>query len=269
MYERDTYPGRMPDERGRHGRWRDFQRHRMIAPAPELRDLVSHHWCADWDLTGRPPFPQLLPPSLHLQLTMVTGEPAVLRGVAQRAGSRTLADRGRAVGVAFRPGMFRSLLPGSAAALTGRAVPASVVLGVDPAVDLDRDPGAIAADLDDLLRRLRPAPHPASATVAGLVETIAATPELTRVDTLAERSGMSVRGLQRLCAEHVGVGPKWIIRFHRLREVRQRLEDGTAPPWADLAAELGYSDQAHFSRDFTAMLGEPPATYALRYPPTR
>jgi AraC-like DNA-binding protein len=267
LYERDTYADGMPDERGRHGRWRDFQRHRQLAAAPDLRDLVSHHWCADWDLAGRAPFRQLLPPSLHLHLTMVTGEPAVLRGVAQRASTRVLAGRGRAFGVAFRPGVFRSLLPGSAAALTGRAVPATVVLGFDPVADLDRDPEAIAAGLDDLLRRHRTAPHPASATAAELVEIIAVTPDLTRVDTLAERCGMSVRALQRLCAEHVGVGPKWMIRFHRLREVRQRLEDGTAPTWADLAAELGYTDQAHFSRDFTAMLGEPPATYALRYPP--
>ena len=32
--------------------------------------------------------------------------------------------------------------------------------------------------------------------------------------------------------------------------------------WAALAADLGYADQAHLTRDFTATLGVPPSRYA-------
>jgi AraC-like DNA-binding protein len=32
--------------------------------------------------------------------------------------------------------------------------------------------------------------------------------------------------------------------------------------WAAVAVELGYSDQAHLVRDFTAAVGTPPARYA-------
>jgi AraC-like DNA-binding protein len=32
--------------------------------------------------------------------------------------------------------------------------------------------------------------------------------------------------------------------------------------WAELAGELGYSDQAHLVRDFTAAVGTSPAAYA-------
>jgi AraC-like DNA-binding protein len=32
--------------------------------------------------------------------------------------------------------------------------------------------------------------------------------------------------------------------------------------WADLAAELGFADQAHLTRAFTATIGMPPAAYA-------
>jgi AraC-like DNA-binding protein len=72
--------------------------------------------------------------------------------------------------------------------------------------------------------------------------------------------------LQRLFAEHVGVGPKWVIRHYRLNEVKRRMAAGTAVDWAGLAAELGYADQAHLTRDFAAMVGEPPTRYAQRYP---
>jgi transcriptional regulator GlxA family with amidase domain len=96
---------------------------------------------------------------------------------------------------------------------------------------------------------------------------IAADPTITRVHGLAAELGMSVRQLQRLFTEHVGVGPKWVIRRYRLYEVHRRLAAGARVDWATLAAELGYADQAHFTRDFTAMIGEPPTLYAQRYPP--
>jgi AraC-like DNA-binding protein len=31
--------------------------------------------------------------------------------------------------------------------------------------------------------------------------------------------------------------------------------------WADLAETLGFADQAHLTRAFTAVVGTPPATY--------
>ena len=55
-------------------------------------------------------------------------------------------------------------------------------------------------------------------------------------------------------------------RHYRLNEVKRQMASGTAVDWAGLAAELGYADQAHFTRDFVAMVGEPPTRYAARYP---
>ncbi len=82
---------------------------------------------------------------------------------------------------------------------------------------------------------------------------------------LARELGMNVRRLQRLFAEYVGIGPKWVIRRYRLREVTERLANGAEPNWAALAVELGYADQAHFARDFKDMFGESPTKYAERY----
>ena len=46
--------------------------------------------------------------------------------------------------------------------------------------------------------------------------------------------------------------------------LRPVVRDGRPVVWAEVAAELGYSDQAHLTRDFTALIGEPPARYARR-----
>ena len=43
-----------------------------------------------------------------------------------------------------------------------------------------------------------------------------------------------------------------------------RADTGGDVDWAALARDLGYADQAHLTRDFTATLGTPPARYAAR-----
>ena len=81
---------------------------------------------------------------------------------------------------------------------------------------------------------------------------------------LAEASGLPERRLQRMFADYVGVSPKWVMRRARLHEAALRVEaDGPAAvDWAALAADLGYADQAHLTRDFTATIGVPPTRYA-------
>ena len=91
---------------------------------------------------------------------------------------------------------------------------------------------------------------------------ITADPGLRRVGQLSAASGMSARSLQRLFADYVGVSPKWVMRRARLHEAAERADSGEFVDWAELAADLGYADQAHLSRDFTATIGVPPTSYA-------
>ncbi len=52
------------------------------------------------------------------------------------------------------------------------------------------------------------------------------------------------------------------MRRARLHEAAARADSGEIVDWARLAADLGYADQAHLTRDFTAAIGVPPARYA-------
>ena len=79
---------------------------------------------------------------------------------------------------------------------------------------------------------------------------------------VTERFGVSARPLQRLFRRYVGVGPKWVLQRFRLHDAQLLLESGDAPDLATLAADLGWSDQAHFSRDFQSTVGMPPGRYA-------
>ena len=257
------------DQREIGGAWSNFQRHWYGDPGPGLAPFVTQYWLAAWDLRGQPAFRQLIVPSLNVHLSFVNGAAPVVRGVARRRTFRVLDGVGRAFGVAFRPGCFRPLLKAPVSTLTGRSIPARVVFGPDlpeKAMAGAADETELAHVIEQFLLTHVPAPDSTATAVAGIVARVAAEPDITRADTLADRSGLSVRALQRLFAEHVGVGPKWVIRHYRLNEVKRRMAAGTAVDWAGLAAELGYADQAHLTRDFAAMVGEPPTRYAQRYP---
>jgi AraC-like DNA-binding protein len=95
--------------------------------------------------------------------------------------------------------------------------------------------------------------------IAAAIETDAS---LTRVDELATRFGLTPRRLERLVARYVGLTPKWMIQRRRLQEAAARLGASSTTDLSGLAAELGYADYPHFSRDFAATVGMTPRDFA-------
>jgi AraC-like DNA-binding protein len=242
-------------------------------PRPELAALVGRHWSVRWDV-GDTPYEQavLAHPTVHVVSELHdVGAPApahvpAVHGVVRGTFRRELRTTGRVHGIAFRPGTFRCLLGRDVAAITDLVLPSADVLGPAwvelsrQAIEVDDDVEAAALFDAELLRR-GAEPERAALEVADLVERTQADRSLTRSDQLARLAGVSERTLQRTFARHVGVGPKWVVRTYRLQEAAAALTDpGT--DLADLAAALGYGDQAHFSNDFRRATGQPPGRYA-------
>jgi AraC-like DNA-binding protein len=72
---------------------------------------------------------------------------------------------------------------------------------------------------------------------------------------------MTPRSLQRLFRRYVGIGPKWVLSRYRLQDAAAAIDAGEATDLATLAADLGWFDQAHFSRDFREVVGVTPSQY--------
>jgi AraC-like DNA-binding protein len=237
--------------------WTRYQRHAFPSPSPDLARYVSRYWVVSWHY--REPYRQKIVPYPHVHLTFHDGAPAAVHGVSSGFQIKVLEGDAGVVGVEFRAGCFRPFLGAPVSSIADRSIDAREVFGPD--VPADPDVPAV----EEFLRAHLPEPDPLADEAADIVGTIAASPGIMRVDKLAAEAGMSVRALQRLFAEYVGIGPKWVIRRYRLHEVTERLAAGASIDWAALAAELGYADQAHFVRDFRAMFGESPTRYAERY----
>ncbi|WP_051964425.1 AraC family transcriptional regulator [Deinococcus misasensis] len=83
-----------------------------------------------------------------------------------------------------------------------------------------------------------------------------------RVHELAEQQGVSVRHLERQFQEVVGLTPKWLSRIIRFEEAHNRLWTDPHISLTELAFELGYADQAHFSREFRSLTHTTPSQFA-------
>lgn len=234
-------------------------------PPLSLAPFVDFCWIVRWDLRGQPDHEQTILPLPNVNLGFEeTG--AGIYGVDRTLFTRRLSGTGKALGIRFRPGGFRPFWGGPVSELTDRVVPAASLFGPAAARACER---VMAADGDAemidraaaLLLGVLPVPDPVTDQAAKLVALITEDQTLRRVDELAAVSGLTVRGLQRLFAEYVGVSPKWVMRRARLHEAALRVDSGDPVDWAQLAADLGYADQAHLSRDFTATLGVSPTGY--------
>ena len=240
----------------------DYVRHQT----PEtLSHWVENFWTVSWDLPpGQRYTAEVLPyPSVNAS---VTNTEADVTGLVRRRYLRHLVGRGYGVGARFRPGCFRPLYGRPVSELTDRHRPISVVLGRDTRelegrIDTEFDPGRRVALLAGFLADELPERDPMAELLADVVGWVAGNREVIRVSQVSGRAGMTVRTLQRGFAEYVGAGPKWVIQRCRLQDAAARAAAAERVDWAALAAELGFADQAHLTRAFTATVGVPPAVY--------
>ncbi len=237
------------------------------APSASVGRLVDRYWVVEWDLDE--PFTQqvLAHPAVNLSSD---GHTSRVVGVQTKVGSRVLEGSGRVLGILFRPGGFRPLLGRSLTSITDATLPLADVLGGEATAELERavreagDPAALGEVADEVLARFVPDERHPCEDAIDIARRIEGDRTLTSVEAVAEATGTSPRGLQRMFREHVGLSPKRVIRRYRLYDAAERVARGGDVSWADVAAKLGYSDQAHLSRDFAAAFGDSPARYAKR-----
>lgn len=234
-----------------------------LPPGERLAGFVDYHWYVGWRLDE--PHEQQVVPQPRIHVAAEDGR-LLVHGISRTPFARRLTGTGHTLGASFLPGGFRAFLGSSVGALSDRVVPAGELFGVDdrPAAEellgTDDRPTMVAA-LEGYLLALEPRPDPVAANVRALVELAENDHDVIRAELLAARAGISLRSLQRLFTDYVGIGPKWVIQRYRILDVAAAAHGGDPVDWATLAVELGFSDQAHLTRTFTQVVGTPPATY--------
>ncbi|KIL39713.1 hypothetical protein SD70_18325 [Gordoniibacillus kamchatkensis] len=238
-------------------------------PAPDLACFVEQYWAIRWDLRGQAPFRQVILsyPNVNLSFEQEhKGTYAGIYGVPKKTYARILQDEGVVLGVKFRPGGFYPFWKQPVSLLTGRILDIRDVFGAgaDAVREevLAQEPGEPMARLAErFLRERLPQRDDNVDLIDRIVQTVIDNRDITKVDDVAARLGIGIRSLQRLFSRYVGVSPKWVIQRYRLQEAAELMEKGVVPDWSVLSHDLGYYDQAHFIKDFKAMIGKSPQEY--------
>jgi len=240
------------------------------APAPALAGIAASVWVQQIAHDARPYTHRNTPNGGVEVVCAVGGVPRVI-GPRTRPLVDVLAPGTTVVGVRFHPSQASSLL----------GVPASelVDLVVDPEALWGRSAAALGETVDA-------AAAPESA-LAALEEHLAlrimggSTPdplvaEMVRqlrwgtgdVGSIRSRLYISERQLRRRCLSEVGLSPKALhraLRFQRFLAMAQHaIAHGRAPTeigLAMLAAEAGYADQPHLSRECLRLTGLSPRAF--------
>ena len=237
-----------------------------VAPAAAIADLVEQHWIVTWDHRGGPPGRREVLPDPCVNLAVEPGG-RLLYGVGSGHAVHELDGEGMVVGTKFRPGGFSGFLPRAVSELSGRVVSVAEAFGADGEL-LDSnltaapDIAAMIEVVTDFLRERRPAPDPQRALAMEIVEAMRTAEPGATVAKIAAEFAISPRTMQRLFARHVGTGPKHVLQRFRRQEAVDRLAEPGPANLARIAAELGYADQAHLTRDFRATLGRVPSALA-------
>lgn len=251
-------------------------------PGPALRSRVHCFWSLRGELGASPVGTrERVVPDGRMEWILHLGEPfarevggelrrqstALWAGVT--TGPLFLVSNARVevVGVRFRPGGLaglranrRSVL--EACELRDDVASASQVGAsfleewVDPLREIHGTAARLAALEARVEREFQGCP------VSPLVAALGALgPDPRSLDLARRYFGGSLRHLERLASREVGISPKQLQRTLRFQAVADRLTRAETTNLKAWAAELGYSDQAHLTREFRSFAGLSPLRY--------
>ena len=185
----------------------------------------------------------------------------IVGGSRSEAYDREVPTGGWSVGAQLAPGAVTRLLSVSAADLSDRHTPLADLWGSAASEWRERLAEETSSTLRlDRFERL-------------LASRVSATPERmvgwaidafargTSVKDVVEASGFSHRHFLSIFRREVGLAPKRWDRVARFQRAIAALSGSGGASPAEVAHAVGYADQAHLTREFTAIAGLSPGRY--------
>lgn len=260
-------------------------------PTPALRPFVHTVWAMDLGreptVSPRGPIERVLPTGMTHVAFRLSSAPlkiyehedqhqprllghCVVGGARSSSYLRDIAEPSHSVGALLYPGVATVLLGAPADELAERH---TLIEDLWPRREVEslRMRIAEAGSLELEIRVLEAAIAAKLPRELGLHPAVAAAlNQLSRGASIASAvtaSGYSHRALIALFRQAVGLTPKLYCRVARVQRFLDLLTASPRPSLADAALRVGFSDQAHSTREFLAITGISPARYRALAPP--
>jgi len=235
-----------------------------FAPAPDLAEYVQSLWFRRVS-PAEAEHPARVVPDGCMDLIWANGN-VMVAGPDRQAWTGPLASGVEIVGMRFRPGMAPPVLGIPAMELVDLRtalydVSVSWARDLNERVPSDASSAAIGnvlqASLRSRVQRVAEVDRAAQYVAANIQRTD--DEQQLRVSELADAIGLSERQLLRRCQDAFGYGPKLLARIVRFQRFLALAARADARPIAYLAADSGFADQAHLSREVKELSGLTPS----------
>ncbi|QRY60882.1 helix-turn-helix transcriptional regulator [Gordonia sp. PDNC005] len=222
---------------------------------------VRWFWISQWNLPDGAESAQDVIgfPALNIVVEPMT---VSVSGATTRLSTRVLTGSGWAVGGLMRPAAV-DWLAVEPATLVDEVVTRRLDVVSDPVRTImreSRDPVAAAAAFSDALCSDAPVPGPDAVLADRIVTLIEGDATIVTVEQVGAAVGVSARTVQRLTLRYTGLTPLTLIRRRRLHEAAERVRNDQSS-LAEIAADTGFTDHAHLTREFSRVLGFTPSAY--------
>ncbi len=206
-----------------------------------------------------------------VDLLWVDGE-LVVAGPDRVANIESLPPGKTVIGFRFQPGAIAAWLRLPATELLGARAPLETFWGAEARrlADWAAEAGSVEAIADrlaaELSKRASRDERQDDATASQIFRLIgsdnASYTHLMR--RLTTQLGSSERTIRRSCHEMFGYGPKTLDRILRFQRFLSLMRSSAAVQLAQLAAEAGYADQSHLTRETRELAGFAPGAIAAQ-----
>jgi AraC-like DNA-binding protein len=242
-------------------------------PTPPLDGDVAR--LAAYDLRGFTPGVHAGLPSRHLTVIVSFHDPIDVSGLAPgrvvaqamasglHAGPAWVHHHGTQVGVqlSIDPLASRRLLGVPAAEIASQVVDLGHLLpGVIEALERSWD-RPFSERIAAIERMFAPGVDQVAPELEEAWRVLGRSGGTVTIDGLARHIGWSRRHLTQRFRGEFGIGPKELTRVTRFERARAMLSQPRRAPLARIAIECGYSDQAHFNREWRRLAGSSPLAW--------
>lgn len=239
---------------------------KLFLPARNLALLVEHFWVQQTLSGPIGPSWRVIPEANPNLIFVVLRTKAAciqtrccLVGPRSRFADVAMANRILTCGARLQPGTLPLLTHFPAGDFTDHSVPVEDVFGgggrlLTEQLRESNSPITAINIISDFLGQKWTQQNPIAHLPLG---------QHVRVKDMALQAGLPIRTLHSRLMQQVGLSPKRVLRIERLHRALASSQRCSLP-WAQMAVNCGFADQAHMIREFQDLLGESPTVWSRR-----
>lgn len=238
-------------------------------PTDQLKAYVEYIWFMKWDLKVNESVKCIVTPNPCAKLVALqqndTTFPALVVGAKIEADLFELRGAGATVGFDFKPGGLFAIFDKSMSDWPESGIKVDELVKDFPLCPREAwTETSLSKWLNEvdhfLIKLLRTSRQNSYNKITSLVEG-ALKGSFKSSDEMAVEVGVSMRSLQRIFQDEVGISPRDLLRISRFNEAIRKIGQDDFKAFADVALESGFFDQPHMTNEFQKLVATPPSKF--------